>query len=115
LVRAAFLPVLQEWKAAVEAGDDSVVNLFSNEEYLHSLFSDADAATARAEASLTASNEASENGDAYLLTTLMTAMALFFAGVTTSFASGSARFVLLALSAAALAFTAARLLDLPVV
>ena len=114
LVRPDFLPILEEWRDATEAGDDSVVSLFANEDYLASLFGVADATTALAEAAIARSNDASEHGDAYLLTTLLTAMALFFAGVTTSFAAGSARFALLALSLVALGITAARLIDLPV-
>jgi hypothetical protein len=47
--------------------------------------------------------------------TLLTATALFFSGVTTSFASRPARLALLAIAATILTFTAARLIDLPVV
>jgi hypothetical protein len=114
LVRPDFLPVLETWRTAVENGGSDVVNLFDNQDYLDSLFSKSKAATDRAEAALADSDKASEYGDAYLLTTLLTAMALFFAGVTTSFNARSSRMMLLALSIVALAFTAVRVLDLPI-
>lgn len=114
LVRPEFLPVLEEWRAAVERNDGTVVSLFSNQEYLDSLFGSSLEASARAEAALADSDTASERGDAYLLTTLLTAMALFFAGVTTSFSGRSARLALIALSTVTLVITATRLLDLPV-
>ncbi len=60
------------------------------------------------------SNVDSDNGDAYLLTTLLTALALFFAGVTTSFGSGPARLALLTLGTLALLVAAGRLVDLPI-
>ena len=114
LVRPEFLPVLDRWEASVRAGDDSF-NLFTDEEYLDLLFADSTAKAAESDAALERSNEASDNADDYLLMTLFTATALFFAGVTTSFASRPARLALLAIAATVLTFTAARLIDLPVV
>ena len=114
LVRPEFLPVLDRWEAAIRAGDQSF-SLFTDEEYLDSLFADSTATAAESDAALERSNEASDNADDYLLMTLLTATALFFAGVTTSFASRPARLALLALAATIITFTAARLIDLPVV
>lgn len=114
LVRPKFLPVLDMWEAAIEAGD-APTNLFADEEYIDSLFAESTAAAAESKASLTRSDDASNNGDGYLLLTLLTATALFFAGVTTSFASRNARLVLISVSAIIITATAARLIDLPVV
>ena len=114
LVRPEFLPVLDRWEASVRAGDDSF-NIFTDEEYLDILFADSTAKAAESDAALERSSEASDNADDYLLLTLFTATALFFAGVTTSFASRPARLALLAIAAVVLTFTAARLIDLPVV
>jgi hypothetical protein len=114
LVRPEFLPVLDRWEASIRAGDDSF-DLFTDEEYLDSLFADSTVMAAESDAALERSREASDNGDDYLLMTLFTATALFFSGVTTSFASRPARLALLAIAATVLTFTAARLIDLPVV
>jgi hypothetical protein len=114
LMRPEFLPVLDRWEAAIRAGDQSV-SLFTDEEYLDSLFAESTATAAASDAGLERSNEASDTADDYLLMTLLTATALFFAGVTTSFASRPARLALLAIAATILTFTAARLIDLPVV
>jgi hypothetical protein len=83
--------------------------------YRDLIFADSTATAAESDAALTRSNEASDNADDYLLMTLLTATALFFAGVTTSFTSRPARLALLAIAATILAFTAARLIGLPVV
>lgn len=115
LIRPAFLPFLNDWQARVEAGDDTVGNLFTNVEYLDAQFAESTAKTEESDIAAARSAEASATADDYLLTTLLTATALFFAGVTTSFGARSARFVLLAASVSVLAVTAARLVDLPVV
>jgi hypothetical protein len=114
LMRPDFLPVLDRWEASIRAGDNSF-SLFTDEEYLDMLFAESAATAAASDAALAESNEASDNADDYLLMTLLTATALFFSGVTTSFASRPARLALLAIAATILTFTAARLIDLPVV
>jgi hypothetical protein len=114
LARPDFVPVLERWEAAVRAGDPSF-SIFTDEEYIEMLFADSTATAAESDAALERRNEASDNADDYLLMTLLTATALFFAGVTTSFASRPARLALLALAAIVITFTAARLIDLPVV
>ena len=55
-----------------------------------------------------------ENGDDYVLLTLLLAAALFFAGVTTSFKMEMARLILLALAGALLAYCLSRIATLPV-
>ena len=114
LMRPAFLPVVDRWEAEAAAGGAVNMNLFEDEEYKDSLFSESEAIGAESDAALARSDDASKNADDYLLMTLLTATALFFAGVTTSFGSKPARLALLAGSGLILAFTAARLIDLPV-
>ena len=113
LVRPDFLPYLQEWKAQADAG--TATNLFENEEYLEAQFAESQANDAEADAALQLSQEASENAAEYLIMTLLTATALFFAGVTSSFASRSAKTILIAVAAALLVYTLARITTLPVV
>jgi hypothetical protein len=115
LMRPPFLPVLDRWEAEIAADGTISKNLFEDQEYIDSLFSESERIGAESEAALARSDEANKNGDDYLLMTLLTATALFFAGVTTSFGSRPARLALLAGSGLILAFTAARLIDLPVV
>jgi hypothetical protein len=114
LVRPGFRPVLDQWKATIAAGD-TPTNLFADQTYLDSLFAESTAISAESDSAMARSGEASDNADDYLIMTLLTATALFFAGVTTSFASRSARLALIAVAGTILAFTAARLIDLPVV
>lgn len=114
LVRPEFEPVLDSWETAIRAGDQSF-SLFTDDDYLDTLFADSTATAAESEAALARSDEASDNGDDYLLMTLLTATALFFAGVTTSFTSRPARLALLAIAATIITIAAARLIDLPVV
>lgn len=114
VVRPEFRPLLEEWEATI-AGGGSPTNLFEDQEYLESLFAVSTQRTQESDAALERSNQASENADEYLLLTLLTATALFFAGVTTSFSSKPARLALLAVGGIVLAYTAARLIDLPTV
>lgn len=115
LIRPEFLPFLDDWESRVEEGDETVGNLFTDEAYLDSQFAESRATTAASDIASARSAEAATTADDYLLTTLLTATALFFAGVTTSFGTRSARLALLAASIAVLAVTAARLVDLPVI
>ncbi len=58
--------------------------------------------------------EAGSHADAYVLTTLLLASALFFAGLTTSFRVRFARLLLLAGASLMLAYAASRLSTLPI-
>jgi hypothetical protein len=114
LMRPEFIPVLDRWEAALLSGASTGTSLFEDQEYLDSLFAESTALSAESDAALDRSDVANKNADDYLLMTLLTATALFFAGVTTSFRSRPARLALLAGAGLVLAFTAARLIDLPV-
>lgn len=115
LIRPGFLPFLDDWQARVKAGDETVGNLFTDADYLDSQFAESEAATEASDIAAARSAEAASTADDYLLTTLLTATALFFAGVTTSFGTRSARLALLAAAVIVLAVTAARLIDLAVI
>ena len=115
LVRPDFLPILDEWQAQAAGGTGSPPNLLQNQAYMDAQFADYRAADARAEELSRESDEASRNGSAFVLTTLLLAMALFFAGVTTTFKIRFARIALLAGAGLTICFAAARVASLPVV
>ena len=113
LARKEFRPVLDQWDAKAAAGETSFGSLFDDKAYMAAQFGGYQKAD-QANAATRLSAEAADTGDDYILTTLLMAAALFFAGVATSFGSRSARVVLVAGAALVLALAAARLIDLPV-
>ena len=114
LVREEMTTVIDQWTADVQAGR-TPVPLLDDQEYLDGLLAPYDEATARAEAASVDSREASETADSYVLATVLLAVSLFFAGVTSSFRVRIVRVVLLASSGFALAFAASRIADLGVI
>ncbi len=114
LVRPGFLPVLEEWQAIVDSTGVAPPNLFENEDYLGELFAASRVLDDKAQAATDEAEEAGDNAEDYVLTTLFMASALFFAGVTASFSSRFTKVVLLAGSAVTLAFAASRLAGFPV-
>jgi hypothetical protein len=113
LVRSDFLPVLDKWIAEVKAGG-TPTNLTEDPNYLNNEFADYKAATAQAEALSAESQAAGNTGDQYVVTTILLAVALFFAGVTSSFRYRPAQAFLLILAVGTVAVAASRLADLPV-
>ena len=113
LVRTDFLPVLDKWIAEVKAGG-TPTNLTEDQDYLTSQFGDYRTATARAEALSAESQAAGNTGDQYVVTTILLAVALFFAGVTSSFRYRPAQAFLLILAVGTVAVAASGLADLPV-
>jgi hypothetical protein len=113
LVRPAFLPLLDEWQAQIQAGE-TPPNLFENEDYLATQFADYQKAVAQSEAYTALSQEAGETSDSYVITTILLAIALFFAGVTSSFRYQPARVFLIILCLGTVAYAAVRLADLPI-
>jgi len=114
VVRPAFLPVLDRWEAALKAGDQTV-GVFEDEEYLAEQFAAYEETVVAAEQATRESQEASEAADAYVGTTILLAVALFFAGIESSFRFRLARLLLLTAATGAVAVAAARLVDLPVI
>ncbi len=113
LVRPDFLPTLEKWEAQVRAGG-TPANIFQDPAYLDAEFADYRATVVKAEELTAESQAAAANSDAYVITTILLAVALFFAGVTSSFKYFPARVLLIAIAVATVAFAAARLADLPI-
>jgi hypothetical protein len=114
LMRPEFAPVLETWEQEVDAGTAQLSPIPANEDYTAALFAGARAAEQSAVEASTRAAEAGSNSEAYLLTTLFMASALFFAGVVSSFDSRGPRIVLLTMSMVMLAAGAARIAELPV-
>lgn len=113
LVRPDFLPLLEQWQAEVDAGS-TPTSLFTDKDYLNTQFALYNEASKKAEAANTASQAAGNTADAYVLTTILLAVALFFAGVTSSFRYKPARVLLIILAIGTVAVAATRLADLPI-
>ena len=113
LVRPELLPLLEEWKRQVDAGD-MPTNLLEDEEYLAAQLEPYRATEAEAQALVVEAEESGSVADDYVLTTLLLASALFFAGITTSFRVRFAQVMLLAGAAMLIAYAAARLAELSV-
>jgi hypothetical protein len=111
LVRPEFLPVLNRWEQQLAAGA-SPDNLLEDEEYLDSQLDPFRETEARAEALSAEAQRAGNEADDYVLTTLILASALFFAGLTTSFRVRFARLLLLGGASLLIAYAASRLVDL---
>jgi len=114
LFRPDFLPVVQRWEDQVRAGGTPPTNLFQDPQYLTDVFTDYTKAQATADADTAKASEAGSLGDDYVLTTLLLASALFFAGVTTSFRMRVPRLMLLAAAGLIIAYAASRLVTLDV-
>ncbi|HYN33440.1 MAG TPA: hypothetical protein VES40_12505, partial [Ilumatobacteraceae bacterium] len=69
IVRPAFRPIIDEWKAVIDAGE-LPTNLLQDEEYLSGLFAESTAADAAALAASTSSEAAGNNADGYIRITL---------------------------------------------
>ncbi len=113
LIRPDFLPVLERWQAEIAAGQ-TPENLTQDPAYLQQQLSTYNELEAKAEAATAASDLAGKESDDYVLTTVLLASALFFAGVTTSFRVRLPRLFLLFASGVIVAYAASRLATLHV-
>lgn len=113
LVRPAFVPVLNRWEAEIKAGRQPVP-LSEDQEYLAMQFTDYQKSVEIAQQQSRESQVAGETSSAYVSVTILLAVALFFAGVNSSFKYRPARALLLSAALATLAVAASRLVDLPV-
>lgn len=114
LVRPAFLPVLQKLEAQVRAGQ-TPTNLFQDTAYTDAQFADYRATVVKAEAATQASQAAGATANDYVVTTIVLAVGLFFAGVTSSFRYHPARVLMVVLAVATVTSAAVRLADLQVI
>jgi hypothetical protein len=113
LMRPGLVPFLDGWVAEIKAGK-APTNLLSDPTYMGQVLADYNAASARAAALEAESNEAGIVANKYLVSTILLAVGLFFAGVTSSFRWQFARIATLALALIALGVCASRLVDLPI-
>ena len=114
VVRPPFLPILDRWEAAAKAGEPNV-GVFEDKDYLAEQFADYNKTVVAAEESARESREADDLAEAYVGTTILLAVALFFAGVTSSFLSRFARILLLITATGAVAVAASRIAVLPII
>ena len=113
LFRPAFLPTLEEWRAELAAGQNPS-SLVTDQEYLDAQLAPYRDTAERSSVESEKARTAGDNADDYVLTTLLLASALFFAGLTTSFRVRLPQVMLLSGSGILIAFAASRLADLPV-
>jgi len=113
LVRDGFAPFLDAWAAEAQAGG-TPPNLLEDEAYVSSLLAPYNKQLAEAEASGATAAAAGRTGDLYVLATVLLAVSLFFAGVTASFTSPTARLMLILGGFLTLALAARHVIDLPV-
>jgi hypothetical protein len=113
LVRPEFVPYIEAWRDAVAAGE-TPPPLVENRTYLDEQLGPSREADAEAQAEAARADDAADNSDDYVLTTLIMASALFFAGVTGSFRAPTVRLALLGAAGIVIAIAASRIVDLPV-
>jgi len=113
LARPEFLPTLDKWEAEVRAGQ-APMPLSQDQDYLNTLRGGYLDAQAQADAAAADAQVAGDYAQQYVLNTIVLAVALFFAGVTSSFRYKPARVMLIVLALGTLAFAASRVADLPI-
>jgi hypothetical protein len=113
LVRPEFLPILDRWEADIRAGQ-APTPLTDDPDYVAKQLADYQKSVAASDQFARESQEAGDNASAYVSVTILLAVTLFFAGVTTQFKYRPARALLLAAALATLALAASQLADLPV-
>jgi hypothetical protein len=113
LVRPDFRDKLDEWEAKVAEGE-TPPNLLEDQEYLTAVLGPYDDAVQDAEEASIKADEASATASDYVLSTLIVAVALFFAGVTTSFRIRLVRLGLIVVASMTLIYAATRISDLGV-
>lgn len=113
LVRKGFSGYLDAWEQQLRAGG-TPVNLLEDQAYLGELLGPYRDAQAKAEGHASSAEEAGRVGDLYVLSTVLLAVALFFAGVTATFRSPTLRIALLTACLLTILLSIGRLADLPV-
>ncbi|HEX5165843.1 MAG TPA: hypothetical protein VFV93_10650 [Thermomicrobiales bacterium] len=105
LMRDEFLPFLNDWKASRPlTNPDAHPNPLVSEEYQRQLFADSIQLRGEAEAQFEEATEANRTADEYVLSTVIFASVLFFAGIAPKFASSRIQMALIGM--AILAFAA---------
>lgn len=112
-MRKGFLSYLDQWEAQVKAGQ-SPQNLLEDNTYLDPVMQPYRTAQSQAEADSRAGDQAGHVGDQYTLATVLLAVWLFFAGVTSSFRSPTLHTALLVTRGVILLVSFLRLAELPI-
>jgi hypothetical protein len=113
LIRPALIPLIDRWEQQIAAGA-SPTNLLEDQDYVDTQLGSYRETAAKAQRLAVRAQEAGEQSADYVLTTLILASALFFAGLTTSFRVRFARVLLLGGAALLIAYAASRLVELNV-
>ena len=113
MVRKELLPFVAKWEATVRGGG-TPTPLLEDPQYVDAQSTGYRSEQEAAEKAASAAQQAADNSQAYTLSTIVLAIALFFAGVTASFRYRPARVLLIVLSLLSLAIAATRLADLPI-
>ena len=113
MARKDLLPFLDKWEATVRAGG-TPTPLLEDPQYVNAQSSGFTAEQDAAEKAARAAQQAAQRAQSYTLNTIVLAVALFFAGVTSSFRYRSVRTMLIILAILTLSFAATRLADLPI-
>jgi hypothetical protein len=113
MVRKDLLPYLDDWETVV-LGGGTPTPLLENPQYTGAQSSRYRGEQEAAETAARAAQQAGDISQAYVLNTIVLAVALFFTGVTSSFRYRPARVLLIVLAILTLAFAATRLADLPI-
>ncbi|MFF5289702.1 hypothetical protein [Paractinoplanes globisporus] len=113
MARKDLLPFLDKWEATVRAGG-TPTPLLEDPQYIGAQAGGYQSEQEAAEQAARAAQQAADRSQVYTLNTILLAVALFFAGVTSSFRYRSARIMLIMLALLTLAIAATRLADLPV-
>jgi hypothetical protein len=113
LIREELLPVIDRWEAEIKAGGIPT-RLIDDANYMNAQFGPYREATVKADAATAAALKAGDIQHSYVINTILLAVALFFAGVTSNFAWRPARVLLVLAAIASLGVAAVNLADLPV-
>ena len=113
MARKDLLPFLDKWEATLRAGGKPTP-LLEDPQYLAAQSGGYQSEQQAAEAAAREAQKAANTSQTYTLNTIVLAVALFFAGVTSSFRYRPARVFLIVLALGTLAFAATRLADLPI-
>ncbi|MGC3994094.1 MAG: hypothetical protein QM779_08330 [Propionicimonas sp.] len=113
LVRKGFLEYLDAWQKDITAGT-TPSNLLENKEYLDGVLGPYREATAKGDQASADADHAASVGEGYVLTTVLLAVALFFAGVTGTFRSPILRLLLVSAAFVAISVAIGHIGELPV-
>jgi hypothetical protein len=99
LMRESFLPYLNDWKASQPlTNPDAQPNPLVSEEYQQQLFAESVLLRGEAEATFEEATEANRTADEYILSTVIFASVLFFAGICPKFYSSRIQMALVGMA-----------------